>query len=334
MALLDIEGLTVRFRTLRGEVHAVNGVTLSVDEGETVALVGESGSGKSVTALAVLGLLAPTATIAAGSIRSAGRELVGLPGAKMREVRGRAISMVFQDPMTSLNPLMTIGAQIREVLDAHTDLRGRAAKQRVVELIEQVGIPDAERRSFQYPHQFSGGMRQRAMIAVAIACKPRLLIADEPTTALDVTMQAQILGLLASLIAEYRMGLLLITHDLGVVAGTCETTNVMYGGRIVETGTTREIFRSPTHPYTRGLLGSIPTMGGERKVKLTAIDGQPPVLRSTPQGCTFEARCANRIERCVVEVPSLDPVGDDTGSMVHAAACFNPWPSARDGGVA
>ncbi len=319
MSLLDIVDLAVQFRTLRGPVYAVNGVNLTVDQSQTVALVGESGSGKSVTALAVLGLLAPTATVTRGRIGFEGKDLRQMPESGMRALRGGAISMVFQDPMTSLNPLMTIGAQVREIIEAHTDLRGKAALHRAIELLDHVGIPDPSHRYKNYPHQFSGGMRQRAVIAIAIACNPRLLIADEPTTALDVTMQAQILALLRDLIAEFRMGLLLITHDLGVVAGTCATTNVMYGGRIIESGPTRDLFASPSHPYTTGLLASIPALVGPRKATLAAIDGQPPVLRAEPHQCTFAPRCTRRVDRCTAEVPVLGPTGAD-----RAAACFHP----------
>jgi len=321
MALLEVDDLTVRFRTLRGEVHAVNGVGLTIDAGETVAVVGESGSGKSVTALAILGLLGRAASVTRGRVSFDGRSLLGQTERQLRRLRGDAISMIFQDPMTCLNPVMTIGAQVREVLEAHTDLGTAAAKRRSIELLDEVGIPDAARRADQYPHQYSGGMRQRAMIAVAIACNPRLLIADEPTTALDVTVQAQILDLLRRLIADHGMGLLLITHDLGVVADTCQTTNVMYGGRIVETATTRELFRRPAHPYTVALLNSIPALGGDRKARLAAIDGQPPVLRAEPVGCTFAARCPRVLERCLTDVPPLDPIADG-----HAVACWNPTP--------
>jgi oligopeptide/dipeptide ABC transporter ATP-binding protein len=318
MALLEVDDLTVRFRTLRGEVHAVNGVDLSVDAGETVALVGESGCGKSVTALAILGLLARTASVTRGRVLFEGRNLIGRSERELRQLRGQAISMIFQDPMTSLNPVMTIGAQVGEVLEAHTDLRGAAVRQRAVELLDEVGIPDAARRAGQYPHQFSGGMRQRAMIAIAIACNPQLLIADEPTTALDVTVQAQILTLIGRLIADHRMGLLLITHDLGVVADTCATTNVMYGGRVVESAPTRQLFREPAHPYTVALLRSIPKLDGDRKVRLVAIDGQPPVLRAEPVGCTFAARCPRSLDRCRTDTPTLE--ANDGGW----AACWNP----------
>jgi oligopeptide/dipeptide ABC transporter ATP-binding protein len=318
MALLEVEDLTVHFRTLRGEVHAVNGVDLSVDAGETVALVGESGCGKSVTALAILGLLARTASVTRGRVSFEGRNLIGRSERELRQLRGQAISMIFQDPMSSLNPVMTIGAQVGEVLEAHTDLRGAAVRRRAAELLDEVGIPDAARRAGQYPHQFSGGMRQRAMIAIAIACNPRLLIADEPTTALDVTVQAQILTLIGRLIADHRMGLLLITHDLGVVADTCATTNVMYGGRVVESAPTRQLFRKPAHPYTVALLRSIPKLDGDRKVRLAAIDGQPPVLRAEPVGCTFAPRCPRSLDRCRTDTPTLE--ANDGGR----AACWNP----------
>ena len=318
MALLEVDDLTVRFRTLRGEVHAVNGVELSVEAGQTVALVGESGCGKSVTALAILGLLARTASVTRGRVVFDGHDLLGRSERELRQLRGQAISMIFQDPMSSLNPVMTVGAQVGEVLEAHTDLGAAAIKRRSVELLDEVGIPDAGQRAGLYPHQFSGGMRQRAMIAIAVACNPRLLIADEPTTALDVTVQAQILTLLARLIADHRMGLLLITHDLGVVADTCETTNVMYGGRVVESAPTRQLFRRPAHPYTVALLRSIPKLDGDRKVRLAAIEGQPPVLRAEPVGCTFVARCPQSLDRCRTDTPILEPMAGG-----HAA-CWNP----------
>lgn len=319
MTLLDVVDLAIRFRTLRGEVHAVNGVDLRIDAGETVALVGESGSGKSVTALAILGLLARTASVTRGKVLFEGRDLVGRNENELRRLRGASISMIFQDPMSCLNPVMTIGSQVREILEAHTKFRGAAAHQRSVELLDQVGIPDPARRAGEYPHQFSGGMRQRAMIAIAIACNPRLLIADEPTTALDVTVQAQILDLIRRLIAQHDMGLLLITHDLGIVADTCHTTNVMYGGRIVESGTTRRIFHHPSHPYTAALLRSIPSLDSVRQGRLATIDGQPPVLRSEPLGCSFCPRCPQSLDRCRTDTPVLEPT-----AIAQAAACWNP----------
>jgi oligopeptide/dipeptide ABC transporter ATP-binding protein len=318
MALLEVEDLAVQFKTLRSEVYAVNGVDLAIDSGETVALVGESGCGKSVTALAILGLLGRAASVTRGGVRFDGRDLIHSSESELRRLRGASISMIFQDPMTSLNPVMTVGAQIREILEVHTQLRRADARRRSVELLEEVGIPDAARRADQYPHQFSGGMRQRAVIAIAISCNPRLLIADEPTTALDVTVQAQILALLRRLIADHRMALLLITHDLGVVADTCATTNVMYGGRVVESATTRDLFRHPAHPYTVALLRSIPKLDGARKVRLAAIAGQPPVLRSSPVGCTFAPRCPRALERCRVDTPALEPEGRGR------VACWNP----------
>ncbi len=319
MALLEVEDLTVRFRTLRGEVHAVNGVDLSVDSGETVAVVGESGSGKSVTALAILGLLGPAASVPRGRVDFDGQPLLGRSEHQLRRLRGAAISMIFQDPMTCLNPMMPIGAQVAEVLEAHTTLRRADIRRRSIEVLDEVGIPDAARRADHYPHQFSGGMRQRAMIAIAIACTPRLLIADEPTTALDVTVQAQILDLLRRLIADHGMGLLLITHDLGVVADTCAVTNVMYGGRVVESASTRELFRRPAHPYTVALLRSIPTLQVDRKARLDSIEGQPPVLRAAPVGCTFAPRCPRALERCRTDTPQLEERGAQ-----HFAACWNP----------
>jgi oligopeptide/dipeptide ABC transporter ATP-binding protein len=327
MALLEVEDLAVRFKTLRGEVHAVNGVDLAIDSGETVALVGESGCGKSVTALAILGLLGRNASITRGHVCFDSRDLIRSPESELRKLRGASVSMIFQDPMTSLNPVMTVGAQIREILEVHTPLRGGDARRRAIQLLDEVGIPDPARRADQYPHQFSGGMRQRAVIAIAIACNPRLLIADEPTTALDVTVQAQILSLLGRLIADHRMALLLITHDLGVVADTCTTTNVMYGGRVVETATTRDLFHHPTHPYTVALLRSIPKLDGVRKVRLAAIAGQPPVLRSAPVGCTFAARCPRALERCRVDTPVREPEGSGR------VACWNPVADSSPAGT-
>ena len=256
--LLSIEDLRVRFWTSRGLVYAVNGISFEVRAGETLGLVGESGCGKSVTALATMGILPRAARIPSGSIKLEGRELLGLSERAWRRIRGDEIAMIFQDPMTSLNPVLTIGAQLRESIEEHLDLDRKAATRRAVELLDQVGIPSAADRLKNYPHQFSGGMRQRVMIAMALACEPKLLIADEPTTALDVTIQAQILDLLRELVADRGTALVLITHDLGVVAGTCERVQVMYAGTLVETGTADEVFASPRHPYTLGLLQSVP----------------------------------------------------------------------------
>jgi oligopeptide/dipeptide ABC transporter ATP-binding protein len=332
--LLQIEDLRVRFWTSRGLVHAVNGISFDVRPGETLGLVGESGCGKSVTALATMGILPRAARIPSGSITLEGRELLGLSERAWRRVRGKEIAMIFQDPMTSLNPVLTVGAQVREAIEEHLDLDRRAATRRAVELLDQVGIPSAATRLKAYPHQFSGGMRQRVMIAIALACEPKLLIADEPTTALDVTIQAQILELLRELVADRGTALVLITHDLGVVAGTCERVQVMYAGTLVETGTADEVFASPRHPYTLGLLQSVPRLDVGRRQPLQPIPGAPRNMLSEPDSCPFAPRCRYRIDRCTAELPLLEPL--DTGQR---AACFNPaapdeWRRTRLGGEA
>jgi oligopeptide/dipeptide ABC transporter ATP-binding protein len=332
--LLEIQDLRVRFTTSRGLVYAVNGVSFDVRPGETLGLVGESGCGKSVTALASMGILARSARITSGSIKLEGRELVGLSERAWRRIRGKEIAMIFQDPMTSLNPVLTVGAQLREAIDEHLDLDRKAATRRAVELLDQVGIPSAADRLRNYPHQFSGGMRQRVMIAMALACEPKLLIADEPTTALDVTIQAQILDLLRDLVADRGTSLVLITHDLGVVAGMCERVQVMYAGTLVEQGTASELFATPRHPYTLGLLQSVPRLDTGRAQPLLPIPGAPRNMLSEPSSCPFAPRCRNRIERCTAELPQLTPL--DTGQR---AACFNPaaadeWRRTRLGGEA
>jgi oligopeptide transport system ATP-binding protein len=332
--LLRIDDLRVRFWTRRGLVHAVNGISFDVRAGETLGLVGESGCGKSVTALATMGILPRAARIPTGSIELEGRELTGLSERAWRRIRGKEIAMIFQDPMTSLNPVLTVGAQLREAIEEHLDLDRKAATKRAVELLEQVGIPSAAQRLKSYPHQFSGGMRQRVMIAIALACEPKLLIADEPTTALDVTIQAQILDLLRELVAERGTALVLITHDLGVVAGTCERVQVMYAGTLVETGTADEVFASPRHPYTLGLLQSVPRLDVGRRQPLHPIPGAPRNMLSEPASCPFAPRCRFRIERCTQELPLLEDL--DTGQR---AACFNPapadeWRRTRLGGEA
>ena len=293
---------------------AVSDVSFHVGAGETLCLVGESGSGKSVTALSILRLVQPPGRIAAGRIAFQGRDLLTLGEREMQKVRGAGIALVFQEPMTALNPVFTIGNQIEETLAVHGIARGRAARERAVELLDAVSIPDASRRVRDYPHQLSGGLRQRALIALALACNPALVIADEPTTALDVTIQAQILDLLRSLQARFRLALLLITHDLGVVAEMADRVAVMYAGRIVEEAPVRELFRDPRHPYTRGLLGSIP--GGAHGGRLQAIPGTVPPLSSLPPGCLFAPRCASRLEPCDKAVPGLtliDVRADDRG---------------------
>ncbi|HEX6725085.1 MAG TPA: ABC transporter ATP-binding protein [Gaiella sp.] len=333
-ALLSVEDLRVRFWTSRGVVHAVNGITFDVRPGETLGLVGESGCGKSVTALATMGILPRAARIPSGSIKLDGRELVGLSERAWRRVRGKEIAMIFQDPMTSLNPVLTVGAQLREAIEEHLDVDRKGATARAVELLEQVGIPGAKDQLKSYPHQFSGGMRQRVMIAIALACEPKLLIADEPTTALDVTIQAQILDLLRELVTERGTALVLITHDLGVVAGTCERVQVMYAGTLVETGTADEVFAAPRHPYTLGLLQSVPRLDIGKRQPLRPIPGSPRNMLSEPSSCPFAPRCRYRTDRCDAELPLLERL--DTGQR---AACFNPaapdeWRRTRLGGEA
>jgi oligopeptide/dipeptide ABC transporter ATP-binding protein len=321
--LLAVEDLRVEFSTARGTVYAVNGVSFDIARGETLGLVGESGCGKSVTSLAVLGILARNGRVSSGRALFEGRDLLGLKDSALRGIRGREIAMIFQDPMTSLNPVLTIGRQIREVLETHFHLGKEEANRRVAALLERVGIPSPDLRLKDYPHQFSGGMRQRAMIAMALACEPKLLIADEPTTALDVTIQAQILDLLRELVAEQNAALILITHDLGVVAGMCERVNVMYGGMIMEAGSADQLFGRPRHPYTLGLLQSVPRLDATRKAKLRPIEGQPRDMLTPPEACPFQPRCRYEVEQSRLEVPPLREV--EPG---HWVACFNPVPEA------
>jgi oligopeptide/dipeptide ABC transporter ATP-binding protein len=321
--LLEVKNLQTHFLTRGGVVRAVDGVSWDVEEGETVALVGESGCGKSVTALSIMRLVAPPAgQIVGGQIIFKGRDLLTLGEEEMRRVRGREIGMIFQEPMTSLNPVLTIGRQLTEGLEIHLGMSGDDAKRRAAELLGMVGIPDPVRRLPQYPHQFSGGMRQRMMIAMALACGPPLVLADEPTTALDVTIQAQILELMKDLARRLGVAMLIITHNLGVVARYADRVNVMYAGRIIERGTARQVYGNPRHPYTLGLLRSVPRLDEPRRARLAPIEGQPPDLTRLPPGCAFAPRCAFRVERCAHEVPPLEPVnGDD-----HVSAC---WESSR-----
>jgi oligopeptide/dipeptide ABC transporter ATP-binding protein len=316
-----VEDLHVRFETRRGTVHAVNGISFDIAPGETLGIVGESGCGKSVTSLAVLGLLARNGRIESGTATFEGRDLVRQSDRTLRSIRGKEIAMIFQDPMTSLNPVLTIGRQIRESLETHFDMDRKAAEQRAAELLDRVGIPQADARIRDYPHQFSGGMRQRAMIAMALACEPKLLIADEPTTALDVTIQAQILDLLRELVSEENAALILITHDLGVVAGMCERVNVMYAGMFVETGSAEQLFASPRHPYTLGLLQSVPRLDAERRARLHPIEGAPPNMLRPPDACPFQPRCRFEVDLSRRQVPQL--VEMEPG---HKVACFNPVP--------
>jgi len=317
--LLEVESLQTHFSTSGGVVRAVDGVSWDVQEGETVALVGESGCGKSVSALSVMRLVAaPAGRIVGGRILFKGRDLLTLSEEEMRRLRGREIAMIFQEPMTSLNPVLTVGRQLTEGLEIHLGMETAAARRRAGELLAMVGIPDPERRLPQYPHQFSGGMRQRMMIAMALACNPSLILADEPTTALDVTIQAQILELLKDLSRRLGVAMLIITHNLGVVARYADRVNVMYAGRIVERGTARELYGHPRHPYTLGLLKSVPRLDEPRRQRLDPIDGQPPDLTRLPTGCAFGPRCTFRVERCVSEIPPLRPIS----AGGHVTACW------------
>jgi oligopeptide/dipeptide ABC transporter ATP-binding protein len=316
--LLEVEDLRTQFDTSAGMVRAVDGVSYTVNEGETVGIVGESGCGKSVGALSILRLIPePPGRIASGSIRFAGRNLLALSDAEMRKVRGGQIAMVFQEPMTSLNPVLTIGLQLCETMEIHLKLTPEEAQVRAVELLGLVGISEPARRLQQYPHHLSGGMRQRVMIALALSCKPKLIIADEPTTALDVTIQAQILELMKDLTKRFGVALVIITHNLGVVARYADRVNVMYAGRIVESGTASDIYHRPVHPYTLGLLRSVPRMDRPRGDRLIPIEGQPPDLTREIAGCAYLPRCRFAVERCAREAPPLEAV-----SAGHASACF------------
>ena len=305
--LLHIDDLHVHFNTSDGVVQAINGASLTLNPGEIVGLVGESGSGKSVTAMSILGLVPkPPAIYPKGRILWKGIDLLTTPDRELREIRGGEISMIFQDPMTSLNPVYTIGHQISEMIRVHERISAKAAKVRSIEMLDLVGVPNPQQRVDDYPHQFSGGMRQRAMIAMALSCNPELLIADEPTTALDVTIQAQILEILEKSARELNVAVLLITHDLGVVAGICDRVAVMYGGRIVEEAPVDDLFERPLMPYTWGLMKSIPQMDKSTSKRLYTIPGSPPVMSRPPKGCAFAARCEFAIDKCQTEVPELE----------------------------
>jgi peptide/nickel transport system ATP-binding protein len=316
--LLEVRDLSVRFDTDEGTVHAVDGMSLELASREVLGIVGESGCGKSVTALSILGLLPKTATVT-GSIRFEGAELLGAPRSRLRKIRGRQISFVFQEPMTSLNPVLRIGNQIEEVLREHLSLSRTAAKERVVELLDLVHIPDPSRRIDEYPHQLSGGMRQRVVIAMALACDPKILIADEPTTALDVTIQAGILDLLRELRARLGTAIVLITHNLGVVADLADRVVVMYAGRKAEEAAVGELFAHPQHPYTIGLLGAVPRAGAARNGRLQEIPGRVPSLAEPPGHCAFADRCPRADEQSWSSVPELRLVRPD-----HVVACFHP----------
>ncbi len=316
--LLDVRGLETQFKTPEGIVHAVNGVSFRLENGETIGLVGESGCGKSVTMLSVLRLIpSPPGKIAASSALYHGQDLLKMSDEQIRTVRGAQISMIFQDPMTSFNPVLTIGLQVAETLETHLGMTRRQAMKRAVDLLELVGIPKAKERVKDYPHQFSGGMRQRVMIAMALACNPKILVADEPTTALDVTIQAQIVELVKRLRDELGMAVIWITHDLGIIAGLAQRVIVMYGGYFIEEALVTELYDNPQHPYTIGLLGSLPRIDQARRRQLASIDGLPPVLLEEPGYCPFAPRCKYAVERCRQENPALQAIKPG-----HLVACW------------
>jgi oligopeptide transport system ATP-binding protein len=318
MALLEVKDLKTQFFTQDGVVKAVDGVSFHVDQGETLGIVGESGCGKSVSVLSVMRLIPqPPGKIVGGEVLFEGQDLIKLSDDGIRQVRGNKIAMIFQDPMTSLNPVLTIGRQIGEGLELHMGMNKDEARKRSAELLTMVGIPEAADRLDDYPHQFSGGMRQRAMIAMALACNPELLIADEPTTALDVTIQAQIVELVKRLRDEIGMAIIWITHDLGVVAGLADRMMVMYAGHVVEEAPVKDMYADPRHPYTLGLLGSLPRLDQIREEKLQSIEGLPPDLIALPPGCPFEPRCAYAIDKCKVDRPQLEPAAPR-----HTVACW------------
>ncbi len=323
--LLEVKNLKTWFYTPDGIVKAVNGVSYTLNEGEALGLVGESGCGKSVSAMSLMRLIpTPPGRIVEGEVLFDGKDLLKLNDEGIRRVRGNDIAMIFQDPMTSLNPVLTIGRQIAEAVELHKGMNRDQSRKRTIELLELVGIPAARSRVDDYPHQFSGGMRQRVMSAMALSCDPKLLIADEPTTALDVTIQAQILDLIGQLRKDLGMAVIMITHDLGVVAGVADKINVMYSGYIVESAPAEDLFTKPRHPYTLGLLRSIPRIDEPRKEKLIPIEGLPPDLIDAPQGCPFVPRCTYKIDRCVEENPSLEPF-----ELGHSIAC---WVEVTTGG--
>ena len=318
MALLEVKELKTRFSTPDGVVNAVNGISYSLERGEAMGIVGESGCGKSVSVLSIMRIIPdPPGKIVGGEVLFEGRDLLKMGLRDLRAVRGNQIAMIFQDPLTSLNPVLTIGRQISEAVLLHTDMDKKQARQRTVELLDMVGIPEAENRLNEYPHQFSGGMRQRVMIAMALSCDPQILIADEPTTALDVTIQAQIVDLVKRLQDELGMAVIWITHDLGVVAGFVDKVLVMYAGHIVEAAPLKEFYTNPRHPYSIGLLGSLPRLDAKTQEKLISIDGLPPDLIDMPECCPFVARCKHAVDRCNNENPLLRQVGPN-----HQIACW------------
>ena len=306
--LLEVRHLRVEFPTRRGKLVALDDISFDIAPGEILGVVGESGAGKSLTGASIIGLLDPPGRVAGGEIRFAGRRIDNLPYEEMRKLRGRSIGAIFQDPLTSLDPLYTIGRQLIETIQTHLPMSARDARQRAVKLLDETGIPAAEQRLDQYPHQFSGGMRQRVVIALALAGEPKLIVADEPTTALDVSIQAQIIALLKRLCKEHGAAVMLVTHDMGVIAETCDRVAVMYAGRIVEIGLVAAVIHAPAHPYTAGLMGSIPAMDEDR-ARLLQIDGAMPRLNAIPRGCAFNPRCPQVFGRCRVDRPDLSPAG-------------------------
>jgi oligopeptide transport system ATP-binding protein len=316
--ILDVQGLETQFKTPDGIVHAVNGVSITLDEGETLGLVGESGCGKSVSMLSILRLIqSPPGQIVAGKAFFKGKDLLAMSNEEIRQVRGGQISMIFQDPMTSLNPVMNIGKQMAEPMLLHLGITPKEARERSIKLLESVGIPRAGERLKDYPHQYSGGMRQRVMIAMALSCNPQILIADEPTTALDVTIQVQIVDLVIRLRQELGMAIIWITHDLGVAASIANRIAVMYGGFIIEEASVRELYAHPTHPYTLGLLNSLPQIQRKGRQRLYSIEGMPPILLQTPRACPFAPRCRWVREKCRQQNPMLESIGDN-----HKVACW------------
>ena len=327
-ALLRVEDLSVGFKSKgKPAAQAVRGVSYEINRGETLAIVGESGSGKSVSAMSMLGLLPPSAVVG-GSANFDGNELIGMKNSELRTFRGRRIAMIFQDPMTAFHPVFTIGAQIAEAMEVH-GVDSATAISRAADLLEMVGVPEPGIRVNQYPHEFSGGMRQRAMVAMAIANKPDLLIADEPTTALDVTIQAQVMEVLADMQREVDAAMILITHDLGVVANVADRVQVMYGGRVVESATTLQLFASPANPYTRGLLSSLPRLDGSREDRLTPITGSPPSISNMPVGCAFGPRCPHVTDICIAEPATLDALSDGHESRCHNTALLPEYGSTK-----
>ncbi|GAB2466675.1 ABC transporter ATP-binding protein [Comamonas humi] len=328
MALLEVKNLVVEFPTRRGVLRALDDISFSIAPGEILGVVGESGAGKSLTGASIIGLLEPPGRVASGQILLEGRRIDNLPHEQMREVRGRRIGAIFQDPLTSLNPLYTVGRQLMETIQTHLGLSKAEARERAIQLLKDTGIPAAEQRIDHYPHQFSGGMRQRVVIALALAAEPQLIVADEPTTALDVSIQAQIITLLKNICRTRGAAVMLITHDMGVIAETCDRVAVMYAGRVAEIGPVHEVINHPSHPYTRGLMAAIPDMEGERE-RLFQIDGAMPRLNAIPTGCAFNPRCGQVFDRCHEQRPDLMPAGaTQAACWLHAPDSVAPGANA------